>query len=188
MHFGVLVRVFSHPRYAFFMAMVAFIVLSAAILLPQYAIIKQIFLSDMFTFAEAWSFVLRVYLSLGASMSVLSGTLLVLMSLVFAIDVALMTYYIRRRQLVLRDRKAKLVGVGGTVSSLLGIGCAACGSVILSGVIGLFGGASFLALLPLHGAEFGVLGLVLLLGVAGYLLRRIDDPLVCPIEAHDPRP
>jgi hypothetical protein len=44
----------------------------------------------------------------------------------------------------------------------------------------LFGAGGLLALLPFHGAEFGVLGVILLGFSMQQLAKRINDPLVCP--------
>jgi hypothetical protein len=51
----------------------------------------------------------------------------------------------------------------------------------LAGAFKLLGIAWLLTYLPWQGAEFGVLG-VLLLGLTTYTLcKRIDDPVTCPV-------
>ena len=103
-----------------------------------------------------------------------------MVAVLFGINIALLTYYIRRRQEKTGNTKASLASLGGIVSAGLGIGCAACGSVVLTSLLGMFGAGSLLLLLPLHGAEFGIVGLILLLVSIRYLIKRIQDPLVCP--------
>jgi len=66
------------------------------------------------------------------------------------------------------------------VSGIFGVGCAACGSVIVSSLLLLVGAGGVLTILPFHGAEFGVLGIIFLWFSIYQLSKRIDDPLVCP--------
>jgi hypothetical protein len=107
------------------------------------------------------------------------------MSVLFGVNIALFTYYIRRRQSLQSSTGVQVAGIAGLVSSLFGIGCAACGSVIVTGLLGLFGASSLLLLLPFHGAEFGLLGLGLFVISIHYLSLRVDDPLVCPLNQKD---
>ena len=59
------------------------------------------------------------------------------------------------------------------------MGCAACGSVILTAFLGTIGAGGLLLLLPFHGAEFGIIGLLLLCASIRYLIKKIAEPLVC---------
>jgi hypothetical protein len=180
MTFGVLRRVFRHPRYILVATGVAFIVLSATLLLPNHAAILQIFSSHYFGWGIKLSFLWSLYGSLLTSFTLFSGAYTVALAVLFGINIALLTFYIRRRQEVSRNTKIHLSSVAGLVSGIFGIGCAACGSVIITSVLGLFGASSLLLLLPFHGAEFGVLGIVLLSISIRYLMKHINDPLVCP--------
>jgi uncharacterized membrane protein len=67
------------------------------------------------------------------------------------------------------------------ISAVFGIGCAACGSVILTAILGIAGTGALLTWLPLHGLEFGVVGIILLSFSIYYLAKRINDPLVCKV-------
>ena len=67
------------------------------------------------------------------------------------------------------------------VSGVLGMGCAACGSFLLTSIFSLFGASWLLSYLPLDGGEFGILG-VILLAVSLYLTaKKIQNPAVCKI-------
>ncbi len=105
---------------------------------------------------------------------VLSVTLVVLAG----INVSLLVFYLKRRL-------TQAGGVGtsllGTVLGVLGIGCASCGSVILTLLIGFSATASFLGLLPLRGAEFGLAGVTLLLGSIYLTAKKINNPVLCKI-------
>ncbi|OJI06859.1 hypothetical protein BK004_01835 [bacterium CG10_46_32] len=94
------------------------------------------------------------------------------------INIALLWYYVAHR--IAMDRRIG-VGVVGTMVGLLGVGCAACGSVILTSVFGIGLAGSFLGFLPFGGIEFGVLGLCALGFSISILAKRIEHPLVCAL-------
>ena len=178
----VLKRVFRHLRYILGAGIVAFAVVSAAILLPNRVIIQQVLFSDSSTIASKVKFVLSMFGSLSTNFSLLTASYLVLVAIIFGINVALLTFYIRRRQEVSHTKRVHLASVGGFVSAVLGIGCVACGSVILTAVFGLVGAGAIITFLPFHGLEFGVIGITLLLISTFYLVKKIQDPIVCPID------
>ncbi|HQU09423.1 MAG TPA: hypothetical protein PLV25_05630, partial [Opitutales bacterium] len=72
-------------------------------------------------------------------------------------------------------------GFLGIASGVLGMGCAACGSFLLTSLLSLFGASWLLSYLPLAGGEFGILG-VILLAVSLYMTaKKIQNPAVCKI-------
>lgn len=160
--------------------LVAFAVLSAALLLPNLEVIKQVVFSSAVDWGTKLSFIASLYGSLFTNFTPLSAGYLVLIAVLFGINIGLLTFYIRRRQEASMGKRAQLASIGGIVSASLGIGCAACGSVIITSVLALFGATGLMTLLPFHGQEFGLLGLVLLVFSIRYLMQRIDDPIICP--------
>src|SRR3546814_16935458 len=87
-----------------------------------------------------------------------------------------------RRQLVRQTGQAgAAASFGGLATGLFGVGCAACGTFVLSPALTLVGISGLIALLPFGGEEFGVLGV----GMPGLSLvltaRRIAAPVACPI-------
>ena len=64
------------------------------------------------------------------------------------------------------------------IAGLLGVGCAACGSVILTAVLA-GAGSTLLLLLPFGGAELGFLGIVLLLYAIVKMHKEIAKGSVC---------
>lgn len=179
----VLGQVFSQARYIAIATLVAATALSVAILLPNTAILSRVLQSQSIGWAAKFSFLGNMYQSLFTNFTIFSALSTVAIAVLLGINTALLTYYIRRRrkQAPSSSKRGHAAGLLGTVSGLFGIGCAACGSVIISGALTLLGGGWLLSMLPLHGAEFGLLG-VLLLGYSVYqLCKKISDPLVCPI-------
>lgn len=169
---------FSDPRGWLFAVLGALLVLLSAMLLPSLALLRFIFNEPVFdgrlkavTAAQVvWNS--RVILTHDGRWSLL------LMAGLFGLDTALISHYMRRQ---IRLGRAAGTSAAGVMIGLLGVGCASCGSVLLSSLFGA--GAAFGALswLPLHGQELTWLGVLAVaasvFGVAG----KIVAPEACAI-------
>ncbi len=88
----------------------------------------------------------------------------------------MLVYYVRK--------KGKLLGGGGitgffgVVAGVLGSGCAACGSIVLS-FLGLTGAIAFL---PFDGYELPWISIILLLSSIYLVYRGIKQKNICPID------
>lgn len=183
MTFRVLLRVFREARYSVLAGFIAWLVLSASLLLPNLGAITQVFSASVVSLGDKLWFLLSLYGTLFSNFTLLAAANLVLIAVMFGVNIALLVYYIRRQQLATSNMTAHVTTVGGLVSGILGIGCAACGSIILTALLGTFGASGFILLLPFHGAEFGLVGVLFLVFSIRYLVKRIDDPLVCRLDA-----
>src|SRR3989344_4842906 len=65
--------------------------------------------------------------------------------------------------------------------SFLGLGCSACGSLILSSLIGLTATTAVIDWLPLEGLEFGLLGIFILLLAIYLTAYKISAPNDCKV-------
>jgi len=179
----VLVRVFAQPRYILIAGTIAALTLSVLLLLPNLALLTSVLGSASVSLAAKLSFTASLYGTLGSNFTLFTASYTVLIALLFGVNVALLWYYVARAKRLARvDRSLTLTGIGGFISGLFGIGCAACGTILLAGVFKLLGIAWIITYLPLHGAEFGLIGVALLLVTTFVLIKRIDDPLVCPVQ------
>jgi len=104
--------------------------------------------------------VLSLYPFVGSAFSPLQGGLLVLVALTLGGNIAMVVYHFREHGLSLQQGGTSAVGA---ILGALGAGCAACGSAILLGVLGLSGVSTSLLWLPLDGLEFALLALVVVL-------------------------
>ena len=181
MNFEVLVTVFKKPLYVLLATVVAGSVFVFAVLLPNFRLIGTVFSSDTATFNEKNLLLLSLLGSIGTNFTVLSASTVITVAILFGIQVSLLLYYVRRVKTKIKITKTGASGLGGLVSGLFGIGCAACGTFVLTSVLALFGATGLLAFLPFGGVEFGFLGI----GLLGYsiylLLKKINDPLVCEV-------
>lgn len=178
----VLQRVYARPVYWLVTLVVSVLTLTVMLLLPNYSILLSVLLSPVVSMVSKAAFFATLYGSLSTNFTILAAASVIMIALLFGVNAALLLYYIRRVRGLGAAKVAQSATLGGLVAALLGIGCAACGSAVIAIVLQLVGVGWLLTVLPLHGAEFGLLGVVLLLVTTRSLARRINDPAVCPID------
>tara|TARA_B100000745_G_C20002312_1_gene340246 strand:+ start:235 stop:645 length:411 start_codon:yes stop_codon:yes gene_type:complete len=134
-------------------------------------------------FTEALSLLFSLFLSIGTNFTLVSASYTVIIAILFGVNVAMLSYYVSQRKGPSGDAtKGGALGMGGMVSGVLGIGCASCGTFILTSVLALVGAGGVVAFLPLGGEEFGILGVVLMGYATYWTTKKIEEPLVCTPE------
>jgi hypothetical protein len=93
-----------------------------------------------------------------------------------------MLLYVWRHTTRYSKRSMLAIGTGST-AAVLGLGCAACGPLLLGSVLSIFGASGILWLLPLHGGELVLIAIALLLYALYSLSRIIVAPAVCIVTA-----
>lgn len=170
--------VFKQPLYLLISSLVGVVVFSLAVWLPNFTLIKTVLLSQTASVFEKVMFVVSLYESIITNFTLESASYTILIATTFGVYIALLVFYIRTRRTKGNGLKSGWLGIGGLVSGFFGIGCAACGTVLLSS-IATFGGASLLLVLPLGGRELGYLGVGLLVYAIYSLSKKIKEPLIC---------
>jgi len=175
-------RVFKHKRYQLVVATILFALVTVSVWLPNHATLQSVFSSsEISVISKVWFFV-SLYASLWTSMSLWQTLYLLLVGILFGINVSLIVFYVSRKQQGKKIESYQLTSLGGLISGILGIGCIACGSVIVTAIFGLAGATALYSIMPLHGYEFGLAGLVIILMSIRYIASRIEDPLVCQVD------
>ena len=174
--FNVLKEVLGQARFlALFLLTSAFVFL-ISVWLPNLSFIKYVLTSPALTFFQRLNFLAASLGAIRTNFTLFSQILTVLVSLLFGLNISLVVYHFKK---IAAWRKSAGMSLGGIFSGWLGIGCATCGSIILSSIFGVSATASFLGILPLAGQEFGLLS-ILFLGFSIVLVtRKIKGPLVC---------
>ncbi len=153
--------ILAQPRYLLLALIVSWSVFTVAIFVPNYQLfVFGIALEGVGVWPKL-SFVLAFYASIFTNFTPVSAVLTTVIAILFGLNVSLLTYYIR----TMRGGTVRALGatsLGGLVSGFFGIGCAACGSIILTSLLSLIGAGGLLALLPFGGEEFAFLSVVLL--------------------------
>jgi len=173
-------KVLSRPTYFILAAIVSGAIFSLSVWLPNLKLITVV--AQSADWQDTVFLLGSLYASIGSNFSLVSATYTIFIALLFGINIALLTYYIRRVQRGMSGvKRTGLAGVGGLISGFFGIGCAACGTFILTSTLALFGAGGILAYLPFGGEEFGFIGIGLLLYSLYVLSKKISDPLVCAV-------
>lgn len=94
------------------------------------------------------------------------------------VQVALLTYYLNQKAQLGREAGMGVVGIMG---SIVGVGCASCGSIFLTSVVGLSATSALFTYLPLNGLEFGIGGLALLVSTVYVMAKKLAEGEVCAV-------
>src|SRR3989344_7970544 len=173
-----LLVVFQKPAYILVAVLVAAITFAMAVWMPNLGLVAQVIADPSATFAQKISLPIALLSSISTNFSALSALYTVLIPILFGVNGAMMIYYLKRR---IKAAKGNMMAAGfaGMASGIFGIGCAACGSFLLTSILSSFGAAGAIFLLPLRGGGFGIFG-VLLLGLSTFLVaKQIQNPAVC---------
>jgi len=170
--------VFSHPSYIILAALGAFVIFAVANFMPNFGFLGAIVTGDLsigYKLAIIWS--MLDYVRTNSTLA--PFVMIILVSILAGIDIALAIFYTRRK--IVTDRAAGF-GMLGIVGGFFGIGCSACGSVVLSSLIGVGASGQLVGILPLHGLEFSIASLIILIASIVYLAKHIENPKSCRIE------
>lgn len=170
--------VFKNPSYTLIALVIATTILIFAIWLPNLGFVLDVIQSSTYSIGSKFNI---LWSSLGAfktNFTLETQVLTVTVALLTGMNMAVLVFYLKKRTALERSVGTSTLG---TVVGLLGVGCASCGSVILSSIFGLSATASFIGFFPLNGAEFGIIGILLLLFSTYTLLKKVEAPLVCKV-------
>lgn len=171
-------EVFSRTSYIVGAATLALIVFVFAVLLPNFALLNEVVFGSSAPLQTKFNLTVSLLGGISTNFSTLSAIYTILIAVFVGVNAAMIVYLVRKRSGIL-GQKGTALGVGGITSGALGVGCAACGSFLLSTILASFGAASALALLPLKGGEFGIASVALLGVTLGIVGNKIAEPLVC---------
>lgn len=174
-------KVFRNVQYILLALGVAFVVFAFAVLLPNTKLLAQVIPDMSIPLGAKLALIGSLFGAIQTNFTLLSASYTIAIAVLFGVNIALFVYYIRAQRGALGGTNSA-AGIGGLVSGIFGIGCAACGTFILTWVLGLVGAAGLLSVLPLGGEEFGILGVILLLYAVGITAQKINSPQVCSVD------
>jgi len=170
-------RVFMKPRALIITIIVAGAFLAFIALLPNRSLILS--LPETYSIWDKTRIIFSLLGSLGTNFSTASLISYIFISILTGMNIALVYDQVRSRTKLHRTNG---LGVIGVIVGVLGVGCTACGSVILSSLVGLTAASQFIGLLPLNGLEFTITSLVLIMGSTYYLLLQAGKKsFICKI-------
>ncbi len=169
--------VLRNYRYVLLAIIVGLSVFGFAILLPNLQLISLVFGDSSVSLGDK----LGLLGSITTNFMLLSAITTVVISLLVGANVALVLYLYRRKRAGL-NKGGVAVSTFGTIVGIFGVGCAACGSLILTGLLSAVGGITVLAVLPFKGQELGIVGVAALLYATYFLVQKIIRPITCEIK------
>ncbi len=169
-------EVMRNWRYIVLTFFVVLLLFLFAIWLPNFSFVKEIITSQYFSVPEKASILLSSLKAFQTNFTLFGRVMLVAVSLLFGLNMSLFSFYLKRR---IRLQKEAGLSVGGIVAGMLGVGCASCGSFIISSLFGVSASVVFLGFLPLKGQEFGILSIIILSFSIISTARKIQEPVVC---------
>lgn len=179
--YKVIGEMFSNILYIVLASTLALLAFVLAVWLPNLGLITEILTTSSAPLAAKLKIAASLLGGIGTNFSILSASYTIAIAILFGVNVAMVVYFLKKRRRQI-EGKGFIAGIGGITSGALGVGCAACGSFLLSTILASFGAASALAILPLKGGEFGIVSVALLGLTLGIVSNKIAEPLTCEPE------
>lgn len=148
----------------------------ALIWVANLALLRYLIASHTYTLGEKIHVFFTSIGNLGTNYTGAQLLIYGLLVILSALYMPMFVYHIRKQ---VQGARTEAAGIVGIVISVFGIGCSACGSILISSLIGVTATASFIGLLPFGGYEIGMLACVLLLVSLFSLSKKIAFPGVC---------
>jgi hypothetical protein len=178
-------EVLGRPAYLLLASAIAVLVLAATLWLPNYRLLGAVFTTPGVALATKLQLLMSLAGGLASSLGALAAVAAVIVPVLFGVDVAMIVYFAKQRQA--RQARGEIAAsLGGAASGAIAAGCAACGSFLLLPILSFLGAAGALALLPLGGAELGLVSIALLLLSIYLIARKIATPPVCALPPGGP--
>lgn len=173
------VKIIADPKYLLLTVTVGLMIIAFAAWLPNLHLITQSIASSTLTIWQKTNLLTGLLGSLQTNFTPLSRAVTFITAGLAGVQVSLLVYYLQQTARIQQSMGMSAVGV---TASMLGVGCASCGSVVLTSLIGFGSATTILGFLPFRGLEFGLLGITILLLAIHLTIKKINDPLVCGIE------
>lgn len=149
-----------------------------AIWLPNLSFLKHTAVSSDYTITQKLTLFFASFGALDTNFTAFSRTTTIIIAVMFAVNIVLVVAYFRR---IAKLHQAAGLGIIGIFMGLTGIGCVACGSVLLSSIFGVVATAGFIGILPLGGQEFSIASIIIL-GFSIFLtVKKLREPVLCKI-------
>ncbi|MBM2818014.1 MAG: Uncharacterized protein HW401_604 [Parcubacteria group bacterium] len=172
-------KVFQKPLYAAIGILTGLTSFVFIIWLPNIWLVAEVLFSSG-SFLERIALPVSLIGTISTNFTALSASFVIAMAILFGMNVAMTAFFIRRRLSSVRQ-SGTAVGLIGTVIGTLGVGCAACGSILLTTVLAWIGAGALIRLLSMRGEEFGIAGVIILASSLFLTAKQIENPAVCRI-------
>ncbi len=175
---GAIREVFGHVGYALLATMCAALVFIFMVYLPNLRLIGDFVINSNNPLSTKFGLLAGLLGGIETNSTVFSATIIIAISVLFGMNFSMLIYQWKQYGVM----KGGFVGnLGGIVSGIFGIGCSVCGSFLGTAIFASLGASGVVAFMPLHGGEFGIVGIALLLSSIVIISRAIQRHGACPI-------
>ena len=175
--FSTLNKIFQQKIYKIIFIILNIIFVLAYFFFNNFFSAVQIFNTSFFSQSEKLSIFFTSFFDISSLENILMLILVILFILSLSLFFILLLVLFNDSKKI--HKKKSFLGILGIFISVLGLSCATCGIGLLASLLSLFGLSGLVVYFPLHGLEFGFLGL-LVLNISNYvLIKRIKNPFVC---------
>lgn len=170
--------VLRSPRWAAVALVTAVAVFLVAVWLPNLGLVTDVVFAEDMPVAAKLRFLWSSLGAIGTNFTTAQAGLLVVIAVLFGLNAAVALHTVRQR---LRERSAAGLGLAGLVAGLIGVGCSACGAVVLAGLLGAGTTAAVIRVLPLGGLEFSLAAVLLLTAALLVTARQAHRSQACDL-------
>lgn len=153
-------------------------VIAFAAWLPNLHLISKTMTSSTMTLWQKTNLLTGLLGSLQTNFTPLSRIVTFVSATLAGVQISLLVYYIKQTAQVQKSLGMSALGVA---TSMLGVGCASCGSVVLTSLIGFGSATAILGFLPFRGQEFSFVGIGILLFAINLTVKKINQPYACEV-------
>jgi hypothetical protein len=176
------ITVLSNWRYVLFFFLVSFTLLFFSFTLSVRSItVFALRISTDNLFEKVYFVLSSMIQAIPLNLSSTSIALIIVVSILAGLNTTLVAYYLQKRQAIFRETS---LGFFGMLSAILGIGCASCGSVLLTSFIGISASTVVTNVLPFKGIEFNLVAILLLLYSIYLISKKLlpEHLLICEVK------
>ena len=171
-------KVFQKPKYLLLAFGTSLVMFAFAVWLLNIPLIIKVMGHSEISFRDKFDLPVSLLGGIVTNFTLLSASSTILIAVLFGVNVAMIVFFLKRKIIEVKQGGI-ITGFFGITSGIIGMGCAACGSFLLTSILSLVGASSVLLFLPLGGGEFGILGVVLLTISIHLIAKQIQNPAVC---------
>ncbi len=177
-------EVYKSKKYRFISIFTALFFLLFAIILPNLALLFQI-VKDSGPPLLKTKVLVSLLGGIKTNFTPVNQIFAFAISILFGIYVSFFLFFLEKRREIVAGSGAKS-GIVGFISGIFGVGCASCGSFILSSLFSTAGAVSIIAFLPLKGLEFSLLSTFFLLFSIYIMAKNIVKSGICSVAKNKP--
>ena len=180
--FKVLVQIFSSARYSISALFVSLGVYSLMVMLYNWVSFVSIFETSALTTIAKIQLLYALLTGAYAVFGWVGWGMIMAFAVLLSLYIHIFVYWVSYSKKI--GKATVATGLGGTVLGFLGLGCAACGTLVIAPFLTFLGAGGLLVLLPLGGLEFLIIAIIWITVSLMVILKKIARPLVCEVQRH----